>query len=316
MKKIGFVLLLTAIFFQTWGQEAGNEKQGENQLAVAPDTNENTKVVIGDNLLSIEDSKEATKFRVGNRGLNILESLEGPKISFERYTGKDNLSSQEKKENEVHPANFRRGFRGHWAGIELGFNNYLSDDNSTVMPADIYYMSLNSGKSINFNLNFAQQSFGFSKHIGIVTGLGINWNNYRFDGNNNIKKNDIGIIVIDSVDNHLEKSKFTTVYVTLPLMLEIQIPADNHHVNIAAGIIGAIKLGSHTKMVFENGDKIKSHDDLSLNLLRYGPTARIGYGNFQIFGTYYITPLFQTGKGPGGHELNPFEIGLAFTFHD
>jgi hypothetical protein len=316
MKKIGFVLLLTAIFFQASGQEAGNEKPGGGQLAVSPDTNENTKVVIGDNLLSIEDSKEATKVRVGNRGLNILESLEGPKVSFERYNWNDKLSPRENEDNEDHRANFRRGFRGHWAGIELGFNNYLSDNNSTVMPADIYYMTLNSGKSLNFNLNFAQQSFGFTQHIGIVTGLGINWNNYRFDGNNNIRKNSLGVIVIDSINDNLKKSKFTTVYLTLPLMLEIQIPADNHHVNIAAGLIGAIKIGSHTKIVYENGDKIKSHDDLSLNLLRYGPTARIGYGNFQIYGTYYITPLFQAGKSPGGHELNPFEIGLAFTFHD
>jgi hypothetical protein len=315
MKKIGIILLLTVAFFQVSGQEPGNEKSGENQLTVVPDTNENTKVVIGDNLLSIENNKESTRVRSGNRGLNILESLEGPKVTFEHYNP-NNLSVQEEKEDkEISRSRFRRGFRGHWAGIELGFNNYVNGENSTVMPADIYYMTLNSGKSMNFNLNFAQQSIGFTKHLGIVTGLGINWNNYRFDGNNNIRKNDIGVIVTDSLVDKLEKSKFTTVYLTLPVMLEIQIPADNHHINIAAGFIGAIKLGSHTKMVFENGDKIRSHNDLSLNLLRYGPTARIGYGNLQIFGTYYLTPLFQPGKGPGGHVLHPFEIGLAFTFH-
>jgi hypothetical protein len=66
-------------------------------------------------------------------------------------------------------------------------------------------------------------------------------------------------------------------------------------------------------MEFENGDKVKSDGDFSLNMLRYGATARIGYENLEIYGTYYITPLFKHGKGPGGVDLFPFEIGLAFS---
>jgi hypothetical protein len=66
-------------------------------------------------------------------------------------------------------------------------------------------------------------------------------------------------------------------------------------------------------MVFEDGDNVKSDGDFSLNLLRYGATARIGYENFQVYGTYYMTPLFKSGKGPGGVDLYPFEIGIAFT---
>jgi hypothetical protein len=69
-------------------------------------------------------------------------------------------------------------------------------------------------------------------------------------------------------------------------------------------------------MVYEDGDKVKSNGDFSLNLLRYGPTARVGFENCQIYATYYMTPLFKAGKGPGGYDLNPFEIGFAFTFND
>jgi hypothetical protein len=99
-------------------------------------------------------------------------------------------------------------------------------------------------------------------------------------------------------------------------MLELQIPADNHHLNIGIGFIGAVKIGSHTKMVYENRDKVKSNDDFSLNLLRWGPTARIGFGSLNIYASYYMTPLFKTGKGPGGNDLYPFEIGFALTFND
>jgi len=51
-------------------------------------------------------------------------------------------------------------------------------------------------------------------------------------------------------------------------------------------------------------------------MLRCGATARVGYGNFQLYGTYYKTPLFEAGKGPGGYNLYPFEIGIALTFNN
>ena len=316
MKKIGIILIFIAIVFQVSGQETTKEKQGENQVAVASDTNENTKVVIGEDLISVEDSKDAVKMRVGNRGLNILESLEGPKFAFEKFTGTSVSNRPEDKEKDDNQARRRRHFTGHWAGFEFGFNNLLTADNSMVMPADINYMNLHSSKSNNFNFNFSQLSLGLTRHFGIVTGLGINWNNYRFDGNFNIQKRSDGTIDSISPIATLEKSKLATVYLTLPVMLEGQIPAANHHLDLAAGFIGAIKLDSHTKMVFRNGDKVKSYGDFSLNMLRYGATARIGYQNFQIYGTYYVTPLFKTGKGPGGYNLYPFEIGFSFAFND
>jgi hypothetical protein len=316
MKKIGIIITLFTFMFQLSGQEPTKEKLGENKSVVASDTNENTKVVIGEDLLSVEDSKDAVKVRVGNRGLNILESLEGPKFAFEKFTGTGVSDQPDNEDREENRARRRNHFTGHWAGLEFGFNNFLTADNRMDMPADINYMTLHSGKSNNFNLNFSQLSLGLSRHIGFVTGLGINWNNYRFDGNFNIQKKTDGIIDSINPAGILEKSKLATVYLNLPVMLEVQVPTNSHHINIAAGFIGAIKLGSHSRMVFQDGEDVKSYSDFSLNMLRYGATARIGYQNFQIYGTYYLTPLFKTGKGPGGYDLYPFEIGFSFALND
>jgi len=85
---------------------------------------------------------------------------------------------------------------------------------------------------------------------------------------------------------------------------------------VAAGVIGGIKLNAWTKVVFEDGEKSRVNGDYNLNLLKGGVTARVGYRNFMIFGTYYLTPWFQEFKGPDGYNLEPFEIGLAFTFND
>jgi hypothetical protein len=34
---------------------------------------------------------------------------------------------------------------------------------------------------------------------------------------------------------------------------------------------------------------------------------------FQAYGTYYLSKMFEDGKGP---ELFPFEVGIALTFNN
>jgi hypothetical protein len=314
MKKIGIILIFAAIISQGFSQETAAETKAI-QKAEAADTTEITKVVLGDNKIVVEDGKESVRVRIGDRGLTILESLEGkgPKVDFQNYRETDLFRQDESEDSDKDRERRGRHFKGHWAGIEVGFNNYLTKDNSLVLPDTISFMSLHSGKAMNFNLNFSQLSMGITRRIGFVTGLGLNWNNYRFDGNNNIRKGPDGNIEVLDPGAPLKKSKITTLYFNIPLLLEIQIPTNRNHLNIAAGPIGAVKLTSYSKMVYEDGDKVKSDGDFSLNLLRYGATARIGYENFQLYGTYYMTPLFKTSKSPGGVDLYPFEIGMAFT---
>lgn len=329
MKKSGIIILITAIIINAFCLNASAKIQSHQQGDTAV-YNENTSVTIGDDAVKVEKDDSSLNMRVGNRGLNILESLEGRKYNFkkydnvdeqepevrvgENYTRRDHSSWDENKDDR--PVRRSSRFRGHWSGIELGLNNYATSTNSMVLPDDIDFMSLHSGKSTNFNINFSQLSIGLSRRIGFVTGLGLNWNNYRFDGNNNIIKGLNGRIEELDPGANLKKSKLATLYLDLPILFEVQIPVHHNNLSFAAGPIGAIKLSSHTKMVFEDDEKVKSNGDFSLNMLRCGATARVGYGNFMIYGTYYKTPLFQSGKGPEGVDLYPFEIGIALTFQD
>jgi hypothetical protein len=331
MKKL--VMILAAIIFlvQGFGQNISSARDSGAGKTVSADSNagktvsadssDAVRVILGRDLIRIEDNQEAVKIKVGNRGLTILESLEAGerRVSFDQYhknekDDRETLYARDYRNDYRDDRVIRRKrFRGHWAGVEAGFNNYLTPDNNFNLPENIDYMSLHSGKSRYFNANVAQTSLGLTRRIGFVTGLGINWNNYRFDGNNNIIKKDNGEIEKYDPELLLKKSKLSTLYLTLPFLLEIQIPATCSQLNIAAGPIGAVKLYSYSKMVFDNGDKVRSEDDFSLNMLRYGATLRIGFGNFQIHGTSYFMPLFQTGKSPGGIDLYPFEVGFAFT---
>ena len=186
------------------------------------------------------------------------------------------------------------------------------------LPDNISYMRLNTSSSFCFNLNISQLSIGLTGHSGLVTGVGINWNNYRFIGMNSITQGPAHIEeLVPDRPSPLKRSKFSTLYLNVPVLFEVQIPAGySNRLNLAAGVIGGLKLNAWTKMVFEDDEKFRANGDYNLNLLRGGATARVGYGNFMIYGTCYLTPWFRDQKGPGGYNPEPFEIGIAFTVND
>lgn len=166
MKKIGIILLLTAMVFQGFSQEIPEKEMNKEALLAPSDTNENAKVVIGKDLLVAREDKDGVSVRVKNRGLSILESLEGgTKVNFDRYEGKKDRDQDESKDR--HERNARR-FKGHWAGVEIGYNTYLASNHSQVMPANIDYMTLHSSKSSNFNLNFSQLSLGLTRQWALL----------------------------------------------------------------------------------------------------------------------------------------------------
>jgi hypothetical protein len=175
---------------------------------------------------------------------------------------------------------------------------------------------LNTGRSWVINLNFAQYSLGFgTSHMGIVTGLGFELNNYFFDGENSIEESG-DLVVAVPLSGNVIKSKLTTTYLRVPILLEVQFPntVRSKRVFLSAGIVAGLKLGSHTKVVYDDDggkNRDKNRDDFNINPFKYGLTARIGFGNISFFGDYYITTMFVKDKGP---ELHPFSIGLAMNF--
>ena len=46
------------------------------------------------------------------------------------------------------------------------------------------------------------------------------------------------------------------------------------------------------------------------NTWEFSTTLRLGWGNFGLFGTYNLTPVFKSGQGP---SLTPFSAGICMT---
>ncbi|HNR42267.1 MAG TPA: hypothetical protein PKL65_08550 [Bacteroidales bacterium] len=322
MRTFIFIFPALMAFLQAPGIHADDTAKAGRQHSVIEEADGSMNIAVGKDFFSFDENDSSVTVRLGSRGIKILESLEGKKVEFEKY----DTESECDEESGTH---FRddddrswllkaRRFRGHLAGFEAGLNNYIHEG-SMVLPGPIDYMSPETSNSWSFNLNFSQLNIGFGRYSGLVTGMGLNWNNYRFRNHTTIEVGEEGTVTgkLPASSVPVRRSKFSTLYLNVPLLFEIQIPAGyNGRLNLAAGVTGGLKLNAWTKIVYKNGEKSRVNGDYNLNLLRGGFTGRVGYRNFMIYGTYYPTPWFQKNRGPEGMNLEPFEIGLAFTFND
>lgn len=306
MKRLFITLMSLIVVTTILAQET---VKAEN-VTVTEDKDKTTVKIGNDRVITIEEGRDTTKIKLGNKGVTIIEDESGTSVDWsdldeEKEDDGDDDSGKKKPKK----------FKPHWAGFEVGINNYVNSDFSMSLAPENSFMDLNTGRSWYFNLNFIEYGVGLgTDKVGLVTGLGIDWSNYHFDQGNVIYKDADGII--DRYDPPAEnasvqKAKLQTTYLNAPLLLEFQIPAGKKRIHISGGVVGGVKIGSRTKMVYTvNGNKQKDKvkDDFNLNVLRYGFTARVGYRGLKVFANYYPTALFESGKGP---ELYPFSVGLT-----
>ncbi len=305
-----FLFLSIALFTTTSFSQTDIEQQltvlESNDSIVSPDSTVSKEVIIEEKI-TIDDESESnsdtTIIRLGKRNVVVIEKEDGT-TSVEIPDRKTYTEYTEEP-----------SFKGHWSGFEWGFNGLLTPDHSTNMTGDLKYLEPKQSRSWNLNLNVFQQSIGFgTDKAGLVTGLGLEWNNYFFRNPFTISKNDItGITGVDSfyfdAGYKVNSSRFRTTHLVIPLLLEFQVPIQSHRFFVSAGVLGGVRLFSSTKVEYENnGEKEdKVQNDFNISSFRYGFTARIGYRGLKLFANYYPTSLFEKDKGP---EVNPFSVGL------
>ena len=260
-------------------------------VVVEEDGNYTRVTAAGINIEVIDD--DSTVVTVGNKSLVVDE--------------RGNVSYKKGK---------REKFNGHWAGLDIGVNGYVDKNFNIEMPAGYDFLDLNYEKSIDLSLNFFEQDFNLvNEKFGIVTGMGIRWNNYRFDDRQLVLVSDSAQIYgyTDNTTNW-KKSKVVNNYLTVPLLFEYQTNpnANTSSFHIAAGMILGWRFRTWTKMMEKDDERnvTKDRETFHMNPFKYDVTARIGWGVLNLYGTYSLNTLFKSGEGP---ELYPFAIGLSLS---
>ncbi len=249
---------------------------------------------------------DTTSISIGNRQILIIDK-----------DGKTDISIYDRTEHDPERINRRTGrFRGNWRGLELGLNNYVNKDFSLSLGPEDDFMELRAARSRNINLNILQYNLTVSdNNIGFVTGLGFEFNNYRFSNNVSITKENREIVPVDydEAGIDLDRTRFRAIYLNVPLLFEIQTnhPRRSHRAYVSAGVIGGVNIGSGTRVVYKDNSsrgRERVRDDFYLSPFRYGLSIRTGYRSLNLYANYYPTPLFQKNKGP---ELFPFAVGFS-----
>lgn len=233
----------------------------------------------------------------------------------------------------------KRKFNGHWAGLDLGINAYLTRDHNMKFPPEDEYMDLRMEKSVQVGLNIYEQNVALSRNQewGMLTGIGLLWNNYRFRRPVTLLSDSSALIGLIDQDISVKKSKLAITYLQVPLLFEWQNQTirkkHSFHVNI--GIVLGVRLWSWQKKYYnelnkdymlaqydpESGkyiskyektspgqNKLRNNDDFHLQPFKADASLRIGWGFIKLFATYNLVPMFRQDKGP---ELNQFSAGIS-----
>lgn len=208
---------------------------------------------------------------------------------------------------------WKDNFSGHWSGIDLGFNTFLNPDYSDY---DSEFMENDMARSFSLHLNIFKQSIGLQRNrnnFGLVTGIGVQYNQYRLDDYITIEKAEDNIIVPVEFDlGENQKSTLSMFAVTVPLLAEIQIPINNYRNRLyfSSGMYFSYRISSYTRIKYktEQIHRQRITGNYSLQNFKYGLMVRTGYRWINFFAMYQLSPFFKEGKGP---ELTPFTVGIT-----
>lgn len=207
-------------------------------------------------------------------------------------------------------------FRGNWSGIFLGISGLTNTDYSLYPESQQDFFDPEMPLSWVVDLNLLQLSQGLQRSrntIGVITGLGLEFQSWKLDKKMTITEGPTHIEPLELPYDDPKKSKLAVSYLNIPLLIEFQIPIKEYgeRLYFSSGVILSKRLSTHTKVKYVHQGKhykLKSPDDYYLRNYHYSATFRMGYRWINLFATCDLQPLFNGDKGP---EVFPYTIGLA-----
>lgn len=279
-------------------------------LTMSPDT----IIYVKDRKIEIEDSEDRMKVKIYEQAHS--GNYEEMEMVFEGHY-KEGRSYEKRKYigNLTLPIpSWDRHFEAHWVGFGVGFANFSDGDFNFN---DVNGVTLRSGKSLEYNLNFLEKSFPFSRYPwAVVTGMGIRWSRYNIEGDVYFKEINGITRLIPWEGGSLRKSKLNMTALTIPVLLEWQKrKGRDTQFFVSAGVVGVIKTISSSRIGYtdERGKKQKEKVDGGLNIhpVSLDLLFQAGISWIGMYAKYSPVELFENSKGP---KLYPVSIGLHLHF--
>ena len=182
--------------------------------------------------------------------------------------------------------------------LELGINSALDAPSR-------FDLALWGSRTIN--VYYQHEIRIMDSKFSVLPGIGLSLERFKFkngatlgyNANDSLKL----MLPAETGISGLRKSQLITNYVDIPLELRFTSNPSDPGRAFKLSIGGRIgyMYDAFTKQKYrEDGEtkQLKDKQNFNLNRFRYGVSARLGIGNFGLFGYYNLTPLFEEGEGP------------------
>jgi hypothetical protein len=205
--------------------------------------------------------------------------------------------------------------------IDFGLNNYLAGSN---FPAGELY-EVRPWGSWYIGVNTVQRTRVSSKFY-LEWGLGMSWYNFKFQNDNiRLSKTETGVVFQEDLtpDRGFRKSKLTANYIQASFVPLLDLGGSGHKVRfwdadksrfrLGIGPYAAYRIGSHSKIVYNDGggrEKDKDRDSFHLENLRYGIRLQVGVRSTDLFFNYDLNNLFN--NKPDNPRLRAISFGIIF----
>jgi len=194
-------------------------------------------------------------------------------------------------------------------------------DNWSGQPDSI--KNLRRGFSRGFNVAIMlNKPFKSDPRWSAAFGVGISNSNIVFGkAAVDVKSNTVKLPFINLADtNHFKKYKLATTFVEAPIELRYTSDPVNQKKSykFALGVKVGYMINAHNKgKTWQNKQDLtindytqKETEKTFFNNARLVGTARVGIGNFSLFGAYSITALIKDVAGPA---IRPYQLGLCIS---
>jgi Outer membrane protein beta-barrel domain len=197
--------------------------------------------------------------------------------------------------------------------VDLGLNTLVNQEAGAngvtpdLRPIGSRYISLNW----HYDIRLGRRG----SVLYLRTGPELGFNNYMLDGNFQFANtNRVTTVVPAAAGRNLEKSKLAVTTITLPLMPMLQFRGrnDKEGFHLGAGGFVGYRLGSRTKIKYQeegNTKKDKDRGNYNLEDFQYGVQGLIGIRNVDLFVKYNLNDTFKNNRGPQAQTLS-FGISL------
>ena len=262
----------------------------------------------------VREKKDTTSIKLGDVDVLIIENKDkGKKWKVEKEGDEDDNDDDKNKQPKLKDSDYIL--------LDLGVNAFITDGQIGV-PAGFEELALRDINSLNFNLHLFQRNVSLYRHIvNLRSGLFLEYNNFKFENESVTLQHDAPTLTIvqDTAEADVyTKSKLTTTYLNVPLILHFESKPYNHDksVRLGVGVSAGVLLKAHTKQKTSFGEKTKVKDDFNLQRFKYGIVGQFGVGGLTLYFNYHLSNLFKESEGPAMNVASAGLVLKGFRFRD